>query len=80
MAAGDIRKQFFKEPYPITTTVQVMRLYDLDLLIEITAIAEIPPDRFRAPVTSQGAPRLGTRSIEPGIRSGRDAQWRRADR
>jgi hypothetical protein len=33
MAAGDIRKQFFKEPYPVTTTVQVTRLYDPDLLM-----------------------------------------------
>ena len=49
MGAGDIRKQFFFEPFPITTTVQVARLYHPDLLIEITAIAEIPRDRFHRP-------------------------------
>lgn len=26
MAAGDIRKEFFAEPYPVTTTIQVARL------------------------------------------------------
>ncbi|WP_158812495.1 RidA family protein [Methylocapsa sp. S129] len=49
MAAGDIRKQFFAEPFPVTTTVQIVRLYHPDLLIEITATAEIPLDRFRRP-------------------------------
>ncbi|MFQ5931708.1 MAG: RidA family protein [Nitrospiraceae bacterium] len=51
MTTGDIRKQFFVEPYPVTTTVQVVRLYHPDLLVEITAIAEIPYDRFRRPAT-----------------------------
>jgi enamine deaminase RidA (YjgF/YER057c/UK114 family) len=49
MAAGEIRKQFFAEPFPVTTTVEVVRLYHPDLLIEITATAEIPHDRFRRP-------------------------------
>ena len=49
MNTGDIRKQFFSEPYPVTTTVQVARLYDRDILIEITAIAEVSRDRFRSP-------------------------------
>jgi len=49
MATGDIRKKFFTPPYPVTTTVQVARLYDPDLLIEITAIAEVPGERFRPP-------------------------------
>lgn len=49
MAAGDIHKQFFAGPFPVTTTVQVVRLYHPDLLIEITATAEIPLDRFRRP-------------------------------
>jgi enamine deaminase RidA (YjgF/YER057c/UK114 family) len=49
MAAGDIRKQFFADPFPVTTTVQVVRLYHPDLLIEITAMAEIPLDRFKHP-------------------------------
>ena len=49
MAAGDIRKQFFAEPFPVTTTVQVVRLYHPDLMIEITATAEILRDRFKRP-------------------------------
>lgn len=47
MAVGDIRKQFFAEPFPVTTTAQVVRLYHPDLLIEIAATAEIPLDRFK---------------------------------
>jgi enamine deaminase RidA (YjgF/YER057c/UK114 family) len=49
MRTGDVRMAFFAEPYPVTTTVQVARLYDPDVLIEITAIAEIPRHRFRPP-------------------------------
>ena len=49
MACGDIRKGFFAEPYPVTTTIEVSRLYRPDVLIEITAIAEIPRSRYRAP-------------------------------
>jgi len=49
MRTGDIRKQFFVAPFPVTTTVQVGRLYHPDLLIEVTAIAEIPRERFRRP-------------------------------
>jgi len=49
METGDIRKEFFAEPFPVTTTVQIGRLYHPDLLIEITAVAEIPRDRFRHP-------------------------------
>ena len=52
MTTGDIRTQFFREPYPVTTTVQVVRLYHPDLLVEITATAEVPRDRFRRPATS----------------------------
>ncbi|NIA70652.1 RidA family protein [Pelagibius litoralis] len=48
MAAGAVRKQFFAEPFPVTTTVEVARLYERDLLVEITAIAVIPRDRFSA--------------------------------
>ena len=49
MACGPIRAAFFVEPFPVTTTVEVRRLYHPDLLIEITAIAEIPRERFRDP-------------------------------
>lgn len=49
MRAGEVRRQFFAPPFPVTTTVEVSRLYDADLLVEITAIAEIPKDRFRRP-------------------------------
>lgn len=50
LAAGDVRCEFFGEPYPVTTTVQIVRLYHPDLLIEITAVAEIPRSRFRDPM------------------------------
>ena len=49
MAAGEVRRAFFAEPFPVTTTVQVVRLYDPDLMVEITALAEIPRGRFRDP-------------------------------
>jgi len=49
MKAGDIRQAFFTAPFPVTTTVEVQRLYDPALLIEIAAIAEIPRERFRVP-------------------------------
>ncbi|AXF25121.1 enamine deaminase RidA [Burkholderia pyrrocinia] len=51
MQAGDLRKTYFAEPYPVTTTVQVERLYRADLMIEIAAIAEIPLARFRQPAS-----------------------------
>jgi len=49
MKTGDIRREFFQEPFPVTTTVQVVCLYDPDLLVEITAMAEIPRQRFKRP-------------------------------
>ncbi|MGF1610026.1 MAG: RidA family protein [Kiloniellales bacterium] len=49
MACGDIRKASFAPPYPVTTTVEVSRLYHRELMIEITAIAEIPRQRYRPP-------------------------------
>ena len=49
MKAGDIRQAFFTAPFPVTTTVEVQRLYDPALLIEIATIAEIPRERFRMP-------------------------------
>ena len=50
MGTGDIRKEFFVAPFPVTTTVQVGRLYHPDLLIEITTIAEVPRERFHRPL------------------------------
>src|SRR5215510_3103793 len=47
LAASDIRRAFFAAPYPVTTTVEVTRLYDRALLVEISAIAEIPLTRFK---------------------------------
>ncbi|VWB83089.1 enamine deaminase RidA [Burkholderia latens] len=47
MQTGDVRNTFFAEPYPVTTTLQIERLYRPDLLIEIAAIAEIPLARLR---------------------------------
>jgi enamine deaminase RidA (YjgF/YER057c/UK114 family) len=52
METGDIRRRYFTPPYPVTTTVQVMALYHPDLMVEITAIAEIPRDRFRPPAST----------------------------
>lgn len=49
MAAGEVRMRFFAAPFPVTTTVEIRRLYDPALMIEITAIAEIPLSRFRDP-------------------------------
>ena len=49
MGVGDIRREFFAAPFPVTTTVQVGRLCHPDLLIEITATAEIPRERFHRP-------------------------------
>ena len=46
---GDIRREFFAPPYPVTTTVQVVALYRPELLVEITAVAEVPRDRLRRP-------------------------------
>ena len=49
MKAGEVRAEFFTPPFPVTTTVEVSRLYDADLMVEITAIAEVPKARFRNP-------------------------------
>ena len=49
MATRELRQEFFAEPYPVTTTVQVVSLYQRDILVEITALAEIPRERFEEP-------------------------------
>ena len=51
MKTGAVRTRFFSPPYPVTTTVEVSRLYDPELLVEITASAEIPKVRFISPDT-----------------------------
>lgn len=52
MTAGEVRRQFFQPPFPVTTTVEVSRLYDPSLMVEITAVAEIPLERFRRPAAA----------------------------
>ena len=52
MSTGHIRTQYFKPPYPVTTTVEVSQLYNPALLVEITGSAEIPLDRFKEPESS----------------------------
>ncbi len=42
-------REFFSAPFPVTTTIQIGRLYNRDLMIDITAVAEIPRKRFRRP-------------------------------
>jgi 2-iminobutanoate/2-iminopropanoate deaminase len=37
-----IRREFFAEPYPATTTVEVARLIDSDWLLEVEALAVLP--------------------------------------
>jgi 2-iminobutanoate/2-iminopropanoate deaminase len=52
METGAIRRAFFAAPFPVTTTVQVAALYRPELMVEITAIAEIPRERFQRPATA----------------------------
>jgi len=49
MKTGDIRMKYFEPPFPVTTTVQINRLYDPQLVVEITSSAEIPKHRFKRP-------------------------------
>ena len=49
MTLGPVRTSYFTEPYPVTTTLQVARLYDPDVLVEIQAVAEVPLGRYRPP-------------------------------
>ena len=46
---GHIREKYFQPPYPVTTTVEVSRLYHSKLLVEITGSAEIPIERYVEP-------------------------------
>jgi 2-iminobutanoate/2-iminopropanoate deaminase len=53
MKTGHIRTRYFKPPYPVTTTVEVTRLYHPDLLVEVTGSAEIPLKRYLEPRRSE---------------------------
>ena len=53
MSTGHIRTRYFEPPYPVTTTVEVSRLYNPALMVEITGSAEIPLDRFKEPERSE---------------------------
>ena len=44
-----VRTEFFSPPYPVSTLVQVAALVEQDLLIEVTATAIVPEERYRAP-------------------------------
>lgn len=46
MTLGEIRARYFKPPYPVTTTIEISRLYHPDLTVEIAGSAEIPRERF----------------------------------
>ncbi len=48
-AIHDVRMEFFSAPYPVSTLVAVSALVHPDLLIEITAEAVVPEERFHAP-------------------------------
>jgi 2-iminobutanoate/2-iminopropanoate deaminase len=52
LAAGDIRRTFLTEPYPVTTTMAIAQLYDRALVVEISVIAEIPPGPLQAAITN----------------------------
>jgi enamine deaminase RidA (YjgF/YER057c/UK114 family) len=45
----DVRTEFFSPPYPVSTLVQVAALVEPDLLIEVTATAVVPENRYRVP-------------------------------
>ena len=45
----EVRTEFFSPPYPVSTLVQVAALVEAKLLIEVTATAIVPEDRYRAP-------------------------------
>ncbi|MEL7429965.1 MAG: RidA family protein [Pseudomonadota bacterium] len=49
MRCGAIRQEFFRTPFPVTTTLLVVALYDPRLLVEINGTVEIPADRFIMP-------------------------------
>jgi enamine deaminase RidA (YjgF/YER057c/UK114 family) len=48
-AVHEVRGRHFRRPYPASTLVQVVGLVHPDLLIEISAVAVVPHERFRRP-------------------------------
>ena len=50
-AIHDVRAAFFSELYPVSTLIQVTALVHPDLLLEITATAIVPEERYREPET-----------------------------
>ena len=46
-----VRSEYFSQPYPASTLVQVARLIDPEWLIEIEADAVVPEDRIIEPLT-----------------------------
>ena len=49
----NVRYEFFTEPYPASTLVQVAQLIDPDWLIEIEVIAVIPLDRVKKKIATE---------------------------
>ena len=49
----DVRKKVFSPPYPVSTLIQVAALVQPELLIEVTATAIIPIDRYRPPEAAE---------------------------
>ena len=47
----EVRSEFFSPPYPVSTLVQVAALVEPELLIEVTATAVVPENRYQAPET-----------------------------
>lgn len=45
----EVRAEVFSPPYPVSTLIQVAALVDPALLIEVTATAVVPEDRYRDP-------------------------------
>ena len=51
-AIHEVRAEYFTKPFPASTLVQVAGLVHPDLLIEMSAVAVIPAQRFQQPTRS----------------------------